>query len=898
MNAKNKNSALIKIVHLLRIRMILSFALLAEGNSVSATTFYSRTSGGNWNANATWSTASYGGASASAFPIAGDDVKIGNGYTIYINTSSACATIDIGQGTSGQLEYSSGGNYTLTVSGNITIYSGGTLIYNSNASRTHTLTIGGNLTNNGTVSLVYDNNDIVNATFNTSSNSTISGSGTWSLKNVTMNKSTVAATMDVQSSAFETAIVTLTTTEGTYIHDNSGSYSVNSSGASTFYITENVAFKVPQGSVTFSPGSNYVYLNGSLYINGGTVYIATTAGINGLRYQQIGGIVPYLEVSSGSLVVYGGISYATGSSSDPFSFKMTGGTILLNSGTTGTIVEPFLVNDVSSSSFYMSAGTITMQSPNITGSSVIDWGICGNNGSVTTLAGTVQFGNASTGNNKTFNFAPYANAVQPNMVVAGPSGNTITLAPNSGTSADYKFLSLKINSGKIFDNRSYGGTNYDSKGMTLTSTYDGVYGFYNDGTLTPRTGIMTMGSTEAQSIGGSATTTFYNLTISCSGNVTLETAENVSNLLTMTSGNLVTTATKIITVTSTGNATMGSTSSYVDGPMINTVATSSTTTRNYPIGKGSAYRPAVLSVTHSNSTSVTYKGEVFNSSATALNYILPSTISRVSSVRYWNFTRQNVSNFSTANMTLYYDVDDSVVNKNRVSMVHDNGIANWIDYGGTGTANVTGNITSNTITNFNTIFALGFPPATLPIQLISFTAKREENSVRCEWTTASETNSNYFTVERSVDGIAFDSLTAVKGSGNSHHNTSYHITDANPLQGNSFYRLSQTDFDGRKIYFEPVHIFYDEHPSYTMFPNPTAGNLIYVSKEGNSMEDVQAVVQDMTGKEVLTTMRLSKDKKELQISIDPSASCRNNFFVVNVLSMNESSRQKVLVEKK
>ena len=61
-------------------------------SSAQATVYYSRTSGGNWNVNTTWSTVAYGNATnTGTFPIAGDVANIGNGYTIYINTAVNCA---------------------------------------------------------------------------------------------------------------------------------------------------------------------------------------------------------------------------------------------------------------------------------------------------------------------------------------------------------------------------------------------------------------------------------------------------------------------------------------------------------------------------------------------------------------------------------------------------------------------------------------------------------------------------------------------------------------------------------------------------------------------------------------------------------------------------------------
>jgi len=332
--------------------------------------------------------------------------------------------------------------------------------------------------------------------------------------------------------------------------------------------------------------------------------------------------------------------------------------------------------------------------------------------------------------------------------------------------------------------------------------------------------------------------------------------------------------------------------------MIQTVATSSTTTRNFPIGKGSAYRPAVLSVTHSNNTSVTYTGEMFNSSATALGYIKPSSINKVSYTRYWNFTRENVANFSNAAMTLYYDLDDSVSNKNNLAIVHDDGSSNWRNYSGTGTFDITGSITSNTITSFKNKFALGFPPAPLPVELVSFLAKKSGSNVLCEWITASETNCDYFTIERSRNGIDYDSLYTVNGNGNTTQYSFYHFEDEKPLRGHGYYRLRQTDYDGTTTYAEPRHVYFDDAgENYKFFPNPSPGQ-VHVTNQGKTMEGTNVVVQDVNGKMVQSEFHLSTDMNELTINIDPDATNTSDFFVLSIVTPDGMKQEKLLVEKK
>jgi hypothetical protein len=101
----------------------------------------------------------------------------------------------------------------------------------------------------------------------------------------------------------------------------------------------------------------------------------------------------------------------------------------------------------------------------------------------------------------------------------------------------------------------------------------------------------------------------------------------------------------------------------------------------------------------------------------------------------------------------------------------------------------------------NTAFAIG-SDGTLPVKLLSFNATLVNEKVNCAWETASETNNDYFTIERSKDGNSFEAVGNVKGQGNSNRNIRYSYTDNNPFGGISYYRLKQTDFDGKYTYSE------------------------------------------------------------------------------------------------
>jgi hypothetical protein len=96
------------------------------------------------------------------------------------------------------------------------------------------------------------------------------------------------------------------------------------------------------------------------------------------------------------------------------------------------------------------------------------------------------------------------------------------------------------------------------------------------------------------------------------------------------------------------------------------------------------------------------------------------------------------------------------------------------------------------------------PPAPLPVELIHFDVHALGHENIIEWTTASEINNDYFTIERSSGVSNFEAIAKVSGMGNSTVSHDYTCTDGHPISGLSYYRLVQTDYDGTSKIFGPI----------------------------------------------------------------------------------------------
>lgn len=94
----------------------------------------------------------------------------------------------------------------------------------------------------------------------------------------------------------------------------------------------------------------------------------------------------------------------------------------------------------------------------------------------------------------------------------------------------------------------------------------------------------------------------------------------------------------------------------------------------------------------------------------------------------------------------------------------------------------------------------------LPIELISFEGEKLKDHNILTWESASESNNDYYTIEHSEDGYSWFPLGYVSGMGNSTQITQYTYRHSNPKSVLNYYRLKQTDFDGKFEYFDIVSV--------------------------------------------------------------------------------------------
>ena len=155
---------------------------------------------------------------------------------------------------------------------------------------------------------------------------------------------------------------------------------------------------------------------------------------------------------------------------------------------------------------------------------------------------------------------------------------------------------------------------------------------------------------------------------------------------------------------------------------------------------------------------------------------------------------------------------------------------------------------ANNSTKYITIASIN-PATPLPVELVQFDVTCQNETPELAWTTASEINNDYFTIERSADATNFEPITIVNGKGNISAISNYTWLDEAPLGGVAYYRLKQTDFNGSFEYHEIISVACNKRNDISIYPNPFE-NSFTVQLSENSTYPIHIEVNDYLGRKV------------------------------------------------
>jgi hypothetical protein len=347
--------------------------------------------------------------------------------------------------------------------------------------------------------------------------------------------------------------------------------------------------------------------------------------------------------------------------------------------------------------------------------------------------------------------------------------------------------------------------------------------------------------TAIQTIGGSNDyTIFTNADLDNASGVSLSKIAAFSNF-TFINGKVTSSNSAPFYILDGGSVSGASSSRFVNGPMSKV----GDTNFKFDIGDGNKYAPLELSsITRNTTIGVTYHQSAPNNKSN-----LTAPLVKVSDVEYWvidDVLGGGLSPSASANIKLHWEnASESGIK----SLDSDSLKFAWYD--GSSWQPIDGSITGSTgsgsgsiqassavkLDNANVTFgSTNKTTNPLPIQLLSFTAQCSDNDVLIEWSTATEENNDYFTILRSDDNEHYEDIIQLVGAGNSNNIINYSYTDYNAKDGNFYYKLKQTDYDGKNEVFSPVHvncyikkelslnIFYDGIQPYALLSNAESGS--------------------------------------------------------------------------
>jgi hypothetical protein len=184
--------------------------------------------------------------------------------------------------------------------------------------------------------------------------------------------------------------------------------------------------------------------------------------------------------------------------------------------------------------------------------------------------------------------------------------------------------------------------------------------------------------------------------------------------------------------------------------------------------------------------------------------------------------------------------------------------------------------------------------STLPISFGELTVKKASKGATVTWTTLSESNNDYFVVERSTDGINYVAAGTVKGAGNSNVKQIYNFNDAT-LSATQvvYYRIRQVDLDRKQNLSSTVSLRLDgiRIKNYTAYPNPFT-SILKLQLESAAPETVNVRLSNAAG-QVVKTLVVSLQKGNNAVILSGLESVKAGFYLLEMISSEGVQTQKI-----
>lgn len=594
------------------------------------------------------------------------------------------------------------------------------------------------------------------------------------------------------------------------------------------------------GATDNSSGGGNIFNSNATIANSGGGYLLTantTADtFNGdVTFTNTGSNIIYAAYAAAGSVFNGNIT-VNSNNGGGVRLGSNGGTATLASGKTISVgVTGFSAGILQLRSFTQQGST--PQAVTLTGTATIQVGSTSEfNGNVTFIApqillqGGTYNGTAYIEKNGAGNNDSYGNNIFNGLttIVDSGAGNfrlcTNNTSSNTGDIFNTDVTFIKTGTGSLVP--ALNQTTYVKGNIIINSASSIAFG------------TVEFSGAAAQAInktGGSVSPSFLRVTLNkTSGAVTLNTDITINTAMTFTSGIMNTTTVNYLNIALGATVSDASNASYVDGPVRKTGNNAFT----FPTGNGGIYRPISISAPSSNTAAFT--AQYFRSNQ-PYGFTRDATLTNIGGCEYWILDRTVSTN--AVSVTLSWNSSDCsgsyISDLSTLRVARYNGTS-WKDHGNGGT---TGNSTAGTITTSGTVgsfspFVIASSTSVnpLPVELLYFNAVANGPIVNLSWKTAKETDNDFFTVERSFNGLDFETLGTVKGAGTSFEPLLYSYADERPYKGLSYYRLKQTDFNGDVTTHNIVSVEMgdaDDVEKFVVHPNPAHREKVWFNEVFN-----------------------------------------------------------------
>jgi len=778
-------------------------------------------------------------------PITVTGVTTVNAPTIFTNNntvtmSSQSAAVLAGTGT-----WTQGNNATLN-------YAGNTLtITTFNASNTGN-TVNYNRTRGATI-----RNPTANTYYHLSIDGTLSGAKTSSANHIVDGNLSItgnATTLDPLNFDFTVNGTTSITVTGGGFNDS------NDAGINTFIGNVSVGAGASFVSTSVSTTGNLVFRGG--IANAGT-FTAGGATFN-TNAQALTGTTAMAFANNVS------ISGVTVTNSNTAAFTVTGTTTLTNGGYTDTSnsgISTF-VGLVSQS------GTSAFNTTSVTSESNLVF-----RGGITNNGGTFTAGGATFNTNA--QIIAGANAISfANLVVV----NGVAVTNNNTSGVSITSTGTSLSGTGAWTQGTNGILNFGGSSLTVTTfdanTNAGNIVNYNASTIAQNIRVPSSASTYRN--------LRFNNTFGTAPQLTAEGNVTVSEVLTMTAGR-VNLNSNTITLSSSAVGALVHGLTSVNGWMYggslrrtfaaSTPIAAANVRGAFPLGSASDWRPFFVWVSTNPGTAGTITVSHTNSTTTSDVSILDPNAANTIVKRHDSFWSVATATISGGNWAIRAGGDNFGViaaGAGDIRMATSTGVVGTHAAGSGGPSDWRVNrtdLTFGALTNNFHVASTNGTTSPLPVHLTFFNAKLNNDQVELTWETASELDNDFFTIEKTSDLESFEEVVKRDGQGTTHNVHRYSAVDYYPYFGRSYYRLRQTDFDGKYTFSNIQVIDYTgtSMASLHAYPSPSEGKRIVIEVRGlEGVNSVPVQIINMKGQRILEQTFEVKTpglfKEELELS--------------------------------